>query len=327
MRLLLTAAFAAALFCTVARADDAPTDCDGCRDHALLARYPGSTLVGASQVAFDEATFPIGASSRDADTDEAIKPKTQTYAGKRTRLYYLLPTGRSVLEVFANYRQAVDKAGMTVEWTCAGDDCGRGFEQHAVDALDVDLSNSLDARIGFSDAEKPRYLVARLQRPEGTVHVAVLAAELSTRDRGGLYVVVLEEKPMDQGLVTLDAGALARDLAAQGKVAVYGIRFDFDQARIKPESKPQLDAIAQLLRAQPTLKLRITGHTDNQGQDAYNLDLSQRRAQAIVAALRGDYGIAPDRLAAAGLGASAPVAGNDTDAGRALNRRVELAPQ
>lgn len=327
MRSFFAAALVAALFCSIAHADDAPTDCDGCRDHALLARYPASTLVGADARAYDEAKFPVGPSSRDPDTDEAVKPKTTTWAGRRTRLYYMQPEGRSALEVFANYRQAIDKAGMTVQFSCTGDDCGKQFEQHAVEALGLDLENTLDARIGFSDAEAPRYLVAELARPEGTVHVAVLAAELSTRGRAGLYVAVLEEKPMDQGLVTLDASTLGRDLAAHGKVDVYGIRFDFDDARIKPESKPQLDAIGALLRAQPTLKLRVTGHTDNQGKDAYNRDLSQRRAQAIVTALVGDYGIAAERLAANGLGASAPVASNDTDAGRAQNRRVELTRQ
>lgn len=327
MRLPTAAALVAALFlCAAVRADDTPVDCDGCRDHALLARYPGAVLVGADTRDYDEATYPVGASARDPDTDDVVKPKTATWAGRRTRLYYLLPAGRSALEAFANYREAVDRAGMTVEWSCAGDDCGRHFEQHAVDALGLDLENTLEARIGFSDAESPRYLVARLDRPDGVAHVAVLAAELSTRGRAGLYVAVLEEKPMDRGLVTLDAGALGRDLAANGKAVLHGITFDFDDARIRSESKPQLDAIAQLLRAQPTLKLRVTGHTDNQGKDAYNRDLSQRRAQAIVAALARDYGIAGERLVADGAGSSMPVAGNDTEAGRAKNRRVELTP-
>jgi outer membrane protein OmpA-like peptidoglycan-associated protein len=140
-------------------------------------------------------------------------------------------------------------------------------------------------------------------------------------------VLIVEGKPMDKGLVTLDATALDRDLLSSGKAVIYGIHFDFDKADIKPDSKPQLDEIAALLAKQPALKLRITGHTDNRGGADYNVQLSQRRAQAIVAALVGTYGIAENRLSAAGMGANSPVASNDTEDGRARNRRVELVKQ
>ena len=188
----------------------------------------------------------------------------------------------------------------------------------------LDLSNTLEARVGFSDAETPRYVLAELKRAEGDMHVAVIAADLSTRQRAGVYVLIVESKPMDKGLVTLDAGALGRDLSSGGKAIVYGIHFDFDRADIKPESKPQLDEIARLMKTDPALKLRITGHTDNRGAADYNRQLSERRAQAIVTALVRDYGIAADRLSAAGMGADAPVASNDSEEGRAKNRRVEL---
>lgn len=329
MKLLYLAVFTAALIgATAVRADDeALQDCDNCRDHPTLARYPGSVLVGADQVNFDEAAFPVGPVTTNAETDELVKPKTAVYAGKRTRLYYFTPKERSVLEVFTNYRQAVEKAGMTVQWTCAHEECGKAFDSAAIEALKLDLENTLNARIGFSDSQDPRYFVAELKRPQGNLHVAVLAADLSTRGHAGIYVVVLEEKAMDQGMITLDANALDRDILAQGKAVIYGVQFDFDKAVIKPESKPQLDEIARLLTTQPTLKLRITGHTDNQGKDAYNLDLSQRRAQAIVTALVNDYHIAADRLAASGMGANAPIASNDNEQGRAKNRRVELVKQ
>jgi OmpA family len=116
-------------------------------------------------------------------------------------------------------------------------------------------------------------------------------------------------------------------LDADGKIALYGILFDFDKDVIKPESKPALDEIAALLNGKPDLKVKIVGHTDNQGMADYNLNLSKRRAASVVAALTGPYGIAADRLASEGMGASQPVDTNDTDAGRAKNRRVELVAQ
>lgn len=124
---------------------------------------------------------------------------------------------------------------------------------------------------------------------------------------------------------TSSATEMASAIASTGNISVYGILFDFDKSDIKPESKPQLDQISELLKNDGTLKVAVIGHTDNMGTPAYNLALSQRRANAVVQALTHDYGIAGDRLRPQGKGDTEPVASNATDAGRAKNRRVELA--
>jgi outer membrane protein OmpA-like peptidoglycan-associated protein len=115
-----------------------------------------------------------------------------------------------------------------------------------------------------------------------------------------------------------------KEMNANGSVAIYGILFDFDKADVKPESKPQLDEIAKLLKANPKLHVLIVGHTDNKGQLGYNQTLSSKRAQSVVAKLAKDYGIPVGQMTAVGVGPAAPVATNDTDAGQAKNRRVEL---
>jgi OmpA-OmpF porin, OOP family len=93
---------------------------------------------------------------------------------------------------------------------------------------------------------------------------------------------------------------------------------------VKPESRPTLEQIAKLLASQPQLNVFIVGHTDNQGAHDYNLDLSRRRAEAVAAELVKNFRIAQARLKTAGVGFLAPVGSNANDAGRALNRRVEL---
>jgi outer membrane protein OmpA-like peptidoglycan-associated protein len=108
---------------------------------------------------------------------------------------------------------------------------------------------------------------------------------------------------------------------------LYNILFDFDKADIKPESQQQLQEIAILLKASPNVRLNVVGHTDNQGQVAYNMDLSRRRAQAVAQALVQNHGIAAGRLTGYGVGPLAPVASNADEAGRARNRRTELVPQ
>jgi outer membrane protein OmpA-like peptidoglycan-associated protein len=109
-------------------------------------------------------------------------------------------------------------------------------------------------------------------------------------------------------------------------VDVYDIFFSFDSAAIRAESGPTLAAIAALLGRHPDWRLRIGGHTDAISDEAYNLRLSKRRAEAVQAALTA-RGVAATRLATEGFGETRPRAGNDTLEGRARNRRVELTRQ
>ncbi len=117
---------------------------------------------------------------------------------------------------------------------------------------------------------------------------------------------------------------IEQELKQKGQAEVYGIYFDFASDKIKPESEPVLREIADALNHNPAWKLRVEGYTDNIGGDLYNLDLSQRRAEAVKLALVTRYRIAADHLTPQGFGATRPKEPNDTLAGRARNRRVEL---
>lgn len=105
---------------------------------------------------------------------------------------------------------------------------------------------------------------------------------------------------------------------------VHGIRFDYDSALIRPDSAPVLDALFEGLKDAPASRIVIVGHTSSEGSEAYNRELSQRRAAAVAAAL-AQRGIDERRLSAAGAGEAQPIADNGTEAGRSLNRRVEVA--
>jgi outer membrane protein OmpA-like peptidoglycan-associated protein len=122
-------------------------------------------------------------------------------------------------------------------------------------------------------------------------------------------------------------GEMERRLAEDKRVDVYGIYFDFNSERIRRESAPILQEIADVLGRNPDWTLSIDGHTDNVGGDAYNLDLSRRRTEAVRKALVDRYGVAATRLTTAGHGAHAPKDTNETPEGRARNRRVELVRQ
>ena len=134
---------------------------------------------------------------------------------------------------------------------------------------------------------------------------------------------IIEKEAMKQE-VAIDASSMASSIADNGSVAIYGINFDTGSSVIKPDSAPAIDEIAKLLTSNPTLKVYIVGHTDMVGDAASNLRLSMSRAQAVITALVSKHGIAATRLIAFGNGPYAPIASNETDEGRAKNRRVEL---
>ena len=144
------------------------------------------------------------------------------------------------------------------------------------------------------------------------------------KDRPMIQLDVIELKAMQERMVVAKASDMQRELGAEGRIAVYGILFDFDKATLRPDSKPQLEEIAKLLKGAPALKVLIVGHTDAKGGMDYNQKLSERRARSVVETLARDYGIDRGRLSPVGVGMAAPIATNRTDEGRGLNRRVEL---
>jgi outer membrane protein OmpA-like peptidoglycan-associated protein len=143
----------------------------------------------------------------------------------------------------------------------------------------------------------------------------------------GMYTInVIEKETMKQDVVA-DASSMAGSIKETGKVALYGIYFDTGKAVLKSESKPALNEISKLLKADPEIKLYVVGHTDNVGKFESNMRLSMERAMAVVNALITQYGVTAARLTGFGDGPTAPVASNDKEEGRALNRRVELVKQ
>jgi OOP family OmpA-OmpF porin len=144
---------------------------------------------------------------------------------------------------------------------------------------------------------------------------------------GNTYNInIIEKEAMNQDVVA-DASSMARSIMETGKVAVYGIYFDTGKSTLKPESQPTLQEIAKLLKADPSLKLYVVGHTDNTGLFDANMKLSMDRAASVINALVSQHSVNVASLKACGDGPTAPVASNDTEEGKVLNRRVELVKQ
>jgi OOP family OmpA-OmpF porin len=135
-----------------------------------------------------------------------------------------------------------------------------------------------------------------------------------------------EEYPMLLASIRIAAGGadLYNRLEADGRVATQGILFATNSDRIRPESTPTLEEIGEMMADHPDLRIAIEGHTDSDGDETHNQDLSERRAAAVKQFLAERHGVDPSRLETAGFGESSPVADNASPEGKQQNRRVEL---
>lgn len=325
---LRVAMLAAAMLSPLAIASDVPTqDVTGSHDSPLVSRFAGSVIVGYAQKDYDSAVLPLGRYDGRQPTRFAA---SETLEGKVTTLAYVTPPGKSTLEVYRNYEQALTAAGFKVRFQCSGEEGCGGF-RFATALLDPVLeglhgNRNLMVYTIQAPSNDVRALTARLVRPQGNVDLSLLVSQ-DQRQPVGVLLRIVEAKPMATGQVTVDAKAMSEGLAQAGHIALYGIHFASDSATLTTDSDATLAQMANLLKAQPALKIYIVGHTDNTGSLAHNVTLSQQRAEAVVKALTGRYGIASARLAAKGLASYAPVASNADDAGKARNRRVELVEQ
>ena len=233
---------------------------------------------------------------KEFDAEDFIDPATQqkvTIEGRKFHTEYMTNKpfeGKySRLQVSRNYTNAITKIG------------GTAYEKNPKDPSETSMKLIKDGK----------ELWAKLQFNFGANY---------------LYLTIVEKQAMAQQVVA-DAKSMATDIGISGKVAIYGIYFDFNKADVKPDSEPTLKEITKLLQQDAKLKLYVVGHTDNVGGLDYNMKLSQQRAEAVVKELVSKYKVDRFRLKALGVGPVAPVTSNETEDGKAKNRRVELVKQ
>jgi outer membrane protein OmpA-like peptidoglycan-associated protein len=281
-------------------------DAAGAKDFPGIGRFAGSVITGYQVKDFDAARLQAAA-FKDGNPADARRLE-----GRITRIAYATKPGPSILEVSRNFETQLAKAGYETLVACDTDACGGIPFTEAIDVLPIPQM--------WVDGFNYHYYAGRKVEGGRETYASVIVSENNREIHAQLTVAELGA--IENKMV--DAAAMAKGLGETGHIALYGIYFDTDKTVVKPESRPTLEQIAKLLNGQPQLNVFIVGHSDNQGAYDYNLDLSRRRAEAIAAELVKSYRIAQGRLRTAGVGFLAPVGSNASDAGRALNRRVEL---
>lgn len=310
----------------------AQEDAKGGHDHPLIQRFDGSWMVGYKSNDWEQAMFPASMGIKDGRWADPVMVE-----GRVTKVVYTSPGGKSPLEVFRNYEQALLNAGFQRRFSCESQCSQLYYAMRKDDAYVSGMTwakgslvtpsgsrYSLDA--GTATTEQGRFWYGTLPRGGQQVHVLVYTsmANNETTNMAATYVQIVEPRAMPLGQVKVDAQVMDKGLKAEGRIALYGVFFDTGKADIKPESKDQLTEMARLLQSQPSIKVYIVGHTDNQGSLEANLALSQQRAQAVANALVTSFKIDTKRVVGRGVASLAPVASNAAEEGRAKNRRVEL---
>jgi outer membrane protein OmpA-like peptidoglycan-associated protein len=325
---LKLAALSLILFAGGAAARQEP-DKDGSKDHKITGRYQGSHITEYSQKEYEEVRFlkpPLDAAGNGS------APLTDAFsiplAGRVTTIVYRGPNGRSILEVLKNYIDRLNGAGFTTVAKCRGEECGQ--PNHTIQRLYFRgaRAHTRDSEpIMSSDRDLIVYTLLQKKSSAGDIWVSLYGSEFQ---HGGdltpsLAVSVLETRPMETGkMVFVDAASMQEAMEKTGRVALYGIYFDFNKSVLKAESAKQITEIARLLKNKPSLKVLVVGHTDGKGDFDYNMELSELRAAAVTDALISSHAIPASRLKPVGVGMAAPVDTNKTEEGRARNRRVEI---
>ena len=302
-------------------------DVPGSKDPAGMKRYEGSEIIGYRQPRFDEFLLPLGPPTEVTTPKYAKSLKTEGLVSFYT---YLAPAGRTNTELFRNYKQEFQRLGLVTLYEKGSGDkgwFGPGFAQLAKDSDigDILSYNESQERVLVAkskDATPIYYCVFVTVYRDGNMPERLRASV--AKDRAIAQVVVVAPEKMETKMAFVNADEMSREIVENGKVALYGVYFDNDKDSLRADSQPTLQEIAKLLGASSTLKIQVVGHTDNQGTPEYNLDLSRRRAASVVRALTSSYGVPASRLSSFGCGPYAPVGSNETEEGRAKNRRVEL---
>lgn len=309
----------------------AQQDMKGSRDHPEIPRIEGTEIRGFAYNEYDEAEFVTGFADR--------KLERTRVGGKRTRMVYLGPEALSLVEVFKNYGVALAELGerktiYSCDVKCASN-LGSAFvwapnARVPVSHHDMNLMYASGLGIAYRDQG---YAYLTVTNEQNRYHISIYSAFLtgfqarSLANRRAIHVDILEEAGFSPTLQVVTPDEITQGIAEKGRIALYGILFEFDSDVLTADALPALEAIATALNNDPNLTIYVVGHTDNQGSYEYNVSLSQRRAAAVIRKLTSDFGIASERLTSVGVGPVAPVASNKSEAGQALNRRVELVEQ
>lgn len=310
----------------------AQQDASAASDHSEFPRIAGSAILGSSVTDFGSSTI--------LTPDDRGRAQESSSEGHWTRLVYVLEDGQSPLFAVRNYEEAFRSIGdVEMVWGCDSGKCSARIgptilwsEGNRSDVGNGVVNTVLTNRSFINDQA---YLSAVVETTDTQYTVGVYAATRADWAQNSgkadipvgrtlVLVDIIEEAAFEAELEYVEAVEIQSEIESTGHIAIYGLFFDSGNDTLTAESAPALAEVAKVLDANSNLQIYVVGHTDLVGSLSSNQALSERRARSVANSLVTDFGIKEDRLIPLGAGPIAPVSTNDTEGGRALNRRVEL---
>ncbi len=293
-------------------------DVQAAQDYPLIQRFPNSNIVFYKVFKWEEYKVPMVKLSYAEDKGRYFPHMLKT-SGKLIRYQYTTSADNNPAYVYKTYLDNLQKNGFSILVKGKGID---GIGCNSEDFCNFYYNNKMTGQFGL------KYY------PRGKDTHCFIVARKSVRDKN-IYSVIYISGFSDQTLITqdvmeaneediLNSRNISQNIAAYGHITIYSILFEPGKAEIKPESEHTLKAIADYLNSHSDKKFVIVGHTDNTGDFDANVQLSQKRAQAVMQKLINQYGANANQLRAYGDGPTAPIASNLTDNGKAQNRRVDI---
>lgn len=279
--------------------------------------YPGSKIYQNTNKAYVNDFYQLLSKPVEKNGVVTVE-KTQKLEGALQKVVYEHRVADSEIQIFESYKQALLKEGYVLDFVCPNGCAERARWYDLIKKYQADQDSILPVgNYGYLAAHK------------NNVYVAALTGVGPSGEGPTSVVAVVTTKALDSSGVEVNkdfvsAADIGKKLQQDGKIALYGVYFDTGKAEIKPQSARVLNEVAQFLKANQKIKLYVVGHTDDVGDYKANMDLSDKRAAAVVADLMGRSGTNATRLIAKGVGPLVPVSTNKNEAGKQLNRRVEL---
>lgn len=308
-------------------------DKKGSSDHPLIERFPDTYIQNYKRTDFARLNLPKGPITREHYDEQGrtAMPPVQTVEGELTQILYKANSlETSALRIFRSFETAFEKSGFTPLFTCESDkECGRKFIVQTfwygdnsrkgaflgLDAPNLHKNFEYFFWSGFAKSGNQDYAVTLLVSKRIIGNFAANVA---------LEIAEIEPLELEDVAINLSVDSIETSIEATGSAVLDGIFFEFNEATLTDESKDSIKVIAEYLTQYPKENYYVVGHTDNVGEFSYNMQFSKERAASVIGELVNKGSIDPKRLLGAGAGPISPVSSNQTDEGRALNRRVEL---
>ena len=287
---------------------------------ALVSPFKGSTLIGSYNTQFTGLIMLVN------PLDSKKNPATMVKEGELNSNIYKSPENVSTYELYKSYLGLFTGADFDILLDCKVPDCNvknitngtYGYPNY------VFINRTYEGEIsssekGYLTGWTEYYLSVKKTTADGTYYIMILIS--SQRNLYSIDVLKVDE--MDEESVNLSPELLKEKIKSEGKAVLEGIFFETGKAIIMEESNPALAQIAIYLNENPEFYYYVVGHTDDTGNFEENLSLSEKRANAVIEALKA-IGVNVSRLNGHGVGPLSPSATNQTEIGKSKNRRVEL---